>query len=481
MTPAVPVRSFRFRPAKLFSRGVTLVELAIVLVIIGLVVGAIYGRVRLDSDTGQVETAKKELAAIHDSILLYAAKNQTAQRRVSVRRIDSGNTSDDRLISFNDVLPGGRPVLPCPDINGDGLEDRQKGGAIPDGDITIIFTEPDADHDLADNPLLDFGNCILQKGALPWRSLPGISRERDVWGNLYTYRVDVNFANRMIGFDEHTRADSFDLRRQATVSADGIVRLTRRPDIAEAEWQTLANEVTVLATTAVKLTTNRRPSIVCRRPMCGAEGTLSVDELAAGRFAGATLNLTVSRRFITGGPIGRVVRGFDPQDTLEGLPFVVVSHGRIHGGARLPPHKAPDGAAERGVFCAPYDPARASDVNNALDFSLRPVGGASQVQSAGRQGANRFQCDGAPDTLTDPNILAGARNMSELADEFRDHGFVQPEADIVQHNLTGEDAAPNHDDIVTWMTAADITRAAYRAGILPVSPLPVLGVPHEKP
>ncbi len=128
------------------ARGFTLIELAIVLVIITILVGGLAGPLSVQIQTRRVTETQKTLDEARDAIVGYAMTHKTA---------------------------GGRPYLPCPDSNGDGREDRSPGGA-----------------------------CLLSYGFFPWVDLG--SAQHDAWGNRLRYVVESDLANRALGFSSST-------------------------------------------------------------------------------------------------------------------------------------------------------------------------------------------------------------------------------------------------------------------------------------
>ena len=319
--------------------------------------------------------------------------------------------------------------------------------------------------------------------------MPGVSRSTDPWGNLYTYRVDSNFSNRLIGFDEHTRADIFDARFPFKVSVGFVEFRKKRPDTAAEMYTrvwTRYRELPLVVRGPVNpIAANERPSIVCQRPPCPPRAGENRNEIVGGLLAESRMTVITSQPFGLGFPPARVRRIFEAPrppgtqdqstfDIVEGLPFVVVSHGREDRGAWLPPNKAPASAdgSGRGVFmAAPFNLTRASDVNNALDFGVSQIPSSSRVrfESSLRTGGL---------VLADTNI-EGPRNWgTRFRSPRMDNGFTQPRgARVVQHGLVGTGAQPVHDDVVTWMTADELSRAAYHANILPAPPLPPFGIP----
>lgn len=122
--------------------GFTLVEMAIVLVIIGLLLGGLLMPLSAQIDQQRISTTQKALDEIKEALIGYAI-NQTP------------------------------PHLPCPDkTTAAGL------GTVNDGQEDVAAT----------------GACVTQEGNIPWATL-GIS-DADAWGNRIHYRVMPAFSDR---------------------------------------------------------------------------------------------------------------------------------------------------------------------------------------------------------------------------------------------------------------------------------------------
>jgi prepilin-type N-terminal cleavage/methylation domain-containing protein len=115
------------------ARGFTLVEIAVVLVILAVLLASVLGPLATRLEAGERQKAQDELSEIKESIYGFALAN-------------------------------GR--LPCPDTDPtpDGDENRNAGGA-----------------------------CVRADGTLPWRVLE--APPQDPWGNPYIYRVTLTFAD----------------------------------------------------------------------------------------------------------------------------------------------------------------------------------------------------------------------------------------------------------------------------------------------
>ena len=172
--------SFRRLVAARCARGYTIVEMAIALAVLGLLfAGALYPwQNRVESDQ------RREVESLLDSarlaVVAYAARNRT--RAASFRPQGGGAT---------DQIPAGRPYLPCPDITGDGVEDRASLGEVSRfGNFRNPFVRRDI---VGSGVTVGIGACLRHKGMLPWATL-GVA-ENDVWGGRFTYRVDPAFSS----------------------------------------------------------------------------------------------------------------------------------------------------------------------------------------------------------------------------------------------------------------------------------------------
>ncbi len=138
--------------------GFTLIELAIVLVIIGVLAGSFISTLSSRIDNTRIADTRDELELAKQAMIGYAISQPS-------------------------------PYLPCPDCinailcpNGtarDGIEDRQVNGSC------------------------SVGNRV---GTLPWVTL-GLA-EKDAWGNRYRYWVDNTFARDGSGAPSFTLNDS---------------------------------------------------------------------------------------------------------------------------------------------------------------------------------------------------------------------------------------------------------------------------------
>jgi len=151
------------------QRGFTLVELAVVIVIIALVIGSILVPLGTQVEQRRIAEAQKQLEEIKEALVGYALA-QTA------------------------------PFLPCPD---------RANGATTTGLNGVINSANDGIEDVATT-----GACEDREGNLPWATL-GIA-SADPWGNRYRYRPSAEFAQR-------PPAASFGLATQSGAAPNGVV------------------------------------------------------------------------------------------------------------------------------------------------------------------------------------------------------------------------------------------------------------------
>ena len=363
--------------ASIKQRGYNLVEMAIALAVLGLLVGGalvpLNAKYRIEKRQDVENLLQKSQAAV----IAYALRNRTITREVSY------------FDGLSYELPGGRPYLPCPDIDHDGREDR----------VAITLTVVNA----VAGDMVNFGGCEQQKGILPWKTL-GIE-PYDTWGRRLTYRVDSAFSSELLGFDERTRADIFDTRLSLNIDPVTNSRFY--------QLRATLNDVGAVVCSAINNATASAPGC----PLLGAALDIN-DSLIAGVVS--SVAMTVGARRIpehtgVGGDYG----------VVEGLPFVIVSHG-----------KNGYGGVSRNDKCL-IPPTGFSDANP-------------------EEAANSFYATGHPleDCFVDGTDLTNSTlNESWFA--------LTPETD-------GDNGS---DDIVLWTSTNQLLGHMLEGGVLPVLPL----------
>ena len=211
-------------------------ELAIVLVVVGILMGGALIPMRALEERRQLREEMRQMERVRDAIVGYAFRHRTKARTLRIvpvlrqSPLALGFVSEFRL-------PAGRPYLPCPDWDGDGFEDRLPAGAEgfmqgmevkPDltvtihvgvpmngarlliGDDILSWVDPLRQGPNRRNTTHPYGECAASRGAVPWRTL-GVP-PADRWGSRHTYFADPRFSNSIFGFDRQTIADIYERR-----------------------------------------------------------------------------------------------------------------------------------------------------------------------------------------------------------------------------------------------------------------------------
>ncbi|MCQ3925544.1 MAG: hypothetical protein DPW12_15510 [Rhodocyclaceae bacterium] len=131
-----------------YARGFTLAEMAVVLVIVALLIAGMMLPLSAQQEIRARQETEKTLIDIREALIGFAASHSAGD---------------------------GKPYLPCPDTDDDGIEDRT-GSA-----------------------------CSDPEGRIPWVTL-GMARQ-DAWNNRFRYRVSAAFSNGGSGFTLNTSGD----------------------------------------------------------------------------------------------------------------------------------------------------------------------------------------------------------------------------------------------------------------------------------
>lgn len=143
-------------------RGFSLIELAIVLVVVTLLIGGLAVPLTAQVQARRVAETRADMQAIRDALIGYAMSHTFTYGGSTVRH-----------------------YLPCPDSS-----------------------SPATGVEATRDPVS--GDCPSTRGTLPWRTL-GI-KGHDAWGNRYTYAVTLRYANDKGGFVSTPTATPGDLK-----------------------------------------------------------------------------------------------------------------------------------------------------------------------------------------------------------------------------------------------------------------------------
>ena len=416
------------------SRGYTLIEIAGVMVVLGLLLGASLLPLNRQLRESEYRQERANMERLRDTVVGYALRHRTPGVEVIM-------VNDDGIPVQPGFYAPGRPYLPCPDHTFDGIADRS--------DLTKSVTQtlsrsifPPHAHTRVNTPFLYNGACHVSKGQLPWRTLGSIPA--DYWGNRYTYFADTAFSTEATGFDENTVADS------------GEYRLPQVLDLTLGDILQRRARLNIIGGP----TTDGRPSIIC--PAAVVDADSAPEDFICGRNGTISAPATV----IAGEPApmgGRLFlsednRGFP--DIADGLPFVIVSHGHNGFGAvnhllsrrggRLECHRSFADENTHGheranahmyVFSASFEPGPCDAFSMVLD---PPHPDPPLPRSRGFIRGIEFNSNRRGYFFAHRSDVSAARAASSLSD------------------LTGL------DDLLVWMTRGDLARRMREADVFPL-------------
>lgn len=167
------------------QHGFSLIELAIVLVIITILIGGLAMPLSAQIQARRIAETRADMQAIHDALIGYAMSNYVAISPPACKcSYDSSGAYQSSTCAETGLCPAStstsptgisfspsRHYLPCPDTANDGIEGPRNSTT---------------------------GNCEQTRGGLPWITL-GV-KGQDAWGNRYTYAITPKFGNNKIGF-----------------------------------------------------------------------------------------------------------------------------------------------------------------------------------------------------------------------------------------------------------------------------------------
>ena len=160
------------------TRGFTLIEMAIVLVIITILIGGLAMPLSAQIQARRIAETRADMRAIHDALIGYAMSHTI------MFDLDGDGTAETV-----------RHFLPCPD-DGSGPQIGEEGARHP-----------------------TTRQCGSMRGTLPWRTL-GVE-DADVWGQRYTYAVTPDFTDGDDGFISTPTSTAGTLRVHASGTCSG--------------------------------------------------------------------------------------------------------------------------------------------------------------------------------------------------------------------------------------------------------------------
>ena len=358
-------------------RGFTLVELAIGMVIVGLMVGLGLGPAREHIRNLDLQETREDLERARAAVVQYAIARQTEERI---------------LQGFGELrtIPAGRPYLPCPDINGDGEEDRR---VDDNGNVDSVLQASEL-LNLTDRTIRN-GACLRNKGLLPWRTLQ--TEGTDKWGMRFTYRVDPNFSHAGLGFGYRAEAETAD-RFQFLENGDPFANYPNRDEEHGAD----------------------APAVVCLTHDCLAAGPAALSE---NQELDAIANIKIGG-VVYPDPISGQGREYDEWDVHIGAVFVILSHGRNRLG----------GVNADNNRCVPMDD----------DDDLHEL-------------QNAFYAPTLPDAH--PLVAMGCYSRPVIPIYPADGSTMDESVFVERPPYAGVvGGARTMDDVLTWMSAPELTR-----------------------
>ena len=440
------------------SRGYSLFEIACVMAVLGILLGASLLPLNRQLRESEYRQERVNMERLRDAVLGYALRHRTPG--VEITMVD-----DLRGTPQTGFYAAGHPYLPCADMNGDGIENRRdlispivhtltlsfkddtpRSRSVTDQrqallnigvDLFEVFRLIPGGQGFSSAPPFNFpypiivsgGACRTDKGQLPWRTLGSIPA--DYWGNRYTYFADPVFSLEAIGFDEKTIADS------------GVRFLPR-----------------VLTTTSVYIPQKRNndtrfsnriflgpPSVICDV----AEAAENSLDCGRNGIVAAPATLVAGEPAPTDGD-GVFLK---PNDIADGLPFVIVSHG--HNGRGAFNHLL--SRRERKLECRSFDGISVGEaVNLHIFFSLHDDDVGELLSPSGMDFEFNDSCHlGVPDSP--PNIQSNQKEGYFFAHR-RDVSAARAASSLSDRK--------GMDDLLVWMTRGDLARRMREADVFPL-------------
>ena len=431
------------------ARGYTIVELSIVLVVAGLLLSGAIASFDRWARYEQARTTRDTIDLVKEAIVQYAARNRTAPRPIT-----------ESKAGWN--MPPSRPYLPCPDIDGDGIEDRVENADLLDlavhirGNGSRRFVPPDYDN-AHGNLFYSHGLCSSQRGLLPWRTLRAPAA--DAWGGLFSYYVDSGFSHSLVGFNQDDHADQFDTRRPLDVFGDNNISESDADQICDPRGiycPQYRERVEAIATGGAT-EADQLPALVCDFGPCSiARKRNDMLTLSSSGGAGAVAT-KVEYRFSEGEWEIRILRRLEEDMIYEAPAFVVISHGANGYGAVAVAN------TQIGInVAATYNRVAGRYSFHCASFPDGDI--ATAAYRAERQNAWRSQALGK-ENLGASCPLVNVEGENESVRVYRGHYTARADPD-----------AAEFDDVVDWMEVDVLKARLSEIGALPARGLPPFGI-----
>ena len=174
------------------QRGFTLIELAIVLVIVTILIGGLAMPLSAQIQARRIGETNRTLEEAREAIIGYAMSHTIASTCTCIYTgtppvRDTTSTCPISLCpatsTANLLLPITRHYLPCPDMNGTDPESQDNDGV--NGAVDLNNGVEDR-YTMGSDP----GRCAASSGNLPWVTLG--TAAQDAWGNRIHYSVTDN-------------------------------------------------------------------------------------------------------------------------------------------------------------------------------------------------------------------------------------------------------------------------------------------------
>ena len=441
------------------ARGYTIVELSIVLVVIGLLLSGAIASFDRWARYEQARTTRDTIDLVKEAIVQYAARNRTAPRPITSEVLGGPVQA-----SWN--MPPSRPYLPCPDINGDGIEDRVEKPELLDLAVHIRGVGSHHNPDNANGNLFyGHGLCRSQRGLLPWRTLRAPAA--DAWGGLFSYYVDSGFSHSLVGFNQDDHADQLDTRRPLDDFDDSDADQICDPRVIYCpQYRARVESIDTTIDPNNPAEADQLPALVCDFGPCSIARKKNDDDaitLSSSGGAGAVFSAAEKLYpFSEGERVTKrergmqILRRLEEEAIYEAPAFVVISHGANGYGAVA--------VANTQIYIGGGDYDRVAGRYSFRCASFPDGDIATAAYRAERQNAWRSQPFVDEDLGRDcPLVNVEGENESERV--YRGHYTARADLD-----------AAEFDDVVGWMEVDVLKARLSEIGALPAPGLPTFGI-----